>query len=47
MLQLMLAAREDETEFTQIPHKSSTKGLHDSEIVANITHFLLAGMLLL
>ena len=46
MLQLILAAREDETEFTQIPHnynRNITKGLYDREIVAHITHFFIAG----
>ena len=46
MLQLILASREDETEFDQIPHnynRNITKGLYDREIVAHITHFILAG----
>ena len=46
MLQLILAAREDETEFVEIPHKYNrniTKGLYDREIVAHITHFFIAG----
>ena len=44
----MLAAREDETETAQIPHKHKTitKGLNNDEVVANITHFLLAGKLI-
>ena len=40
MLQLILAARGDETE-------SVSKGLDDDEIVANITHFFIAGKLTL
>ena len=50
MLQLMLAAREDETETAQIPHKHSktiTEGLNNDEIVANITHFIMAGKLII
>ena len=45
----MLAAREDETETAQIPHKHSktiTKSFNDDEIVANITHFIMAGKLI-
>jgi len=46
----VLAAREDETEFAQIPHnynRNITKGLYDREIVAHITHFLFAGKFLI
>ena len=46
MLQSILAAREDENEFAQIPHNYNrhiSKGFYDREIVANITHFFLDG----
>ena len=49
MLQLILAAREDETEFVQTSHEGNqkvSKGIDDDEIVANITHFFIAGKLL-
>ena len=36
MLQLILAAKGNETEFV-------SKGFDDDEIVANITHFFIAG----
>jgi len=46
MLELILAAREDE-DFDKTPHNTNvTKGLYDSEIVAHITHFFLAGMMM-
>ncbi|XP_065909836.1 cytochrome P450 3A24-like isoform X2 [Dysidea avara] len=43
ILELILAAREDEEGFAKTPNKNTTKGLHDSEIVAHITHFFIAG----
>ena len=48
MLQLIMAAREDETKFYQILHNYNTditKNFNDHEVVANITHFLVAGKL--
>ena len=48
MLQLIMAAREDETKFYQILHnynRDITKNFNDHEVVANITHFLVAGKL--
>jgi len=47
MLELILAAREDE-DFDKTPHNGNvTKGLYDSEIVAHITHFFLAGIMMM
>jgi len=46
MLELMLAAREDEEESAKIPQQGKgniAKGLYDDDIVANITHFFLGG----